>query len=99
VELPSGLSFVAVDRRAVHVVLNGARLKSVASSGRRLTIVLRDAVSSVTVSIARGGLRESRALRSSAKRHKLHSLGLAVVAQNLRGTRTTIRAVLKHLGV
>lgn len=92
VELPAGLSFVARHHHVSGVSVAGAKIKSLVMSGRRLTINLRRAVSSFTVTIAHGGLAESAAMARSAKAHRLHSLKLTVISQNTRGTRTTIRA-------
>jgi hypothetical protein len=98
-ELPAGLRFVARHHRVVGVSVNGARTRSLVLSGRHLTINLRRAVASLTVTIVRGGLTESGALRRAAKAHRLRSLTLTVIGQNTRGTRTTIRAPLKRLGL
>jgi hypothetical protein len=92
VELPTGLGFVARHHHVSGVSVTQARIKSLVLSGRRLTIKLRRAASSFTVTIGSAGLAESKALTRAAKAHRLHPLRLTVIAQNTRGTRTTIRA-------
>ncbi len=92
VELPTGLSFVARHHHVAGVSVKGARIKSLVLSGRRLTIKLRRGVSSFTVTIGSAGMAESKALKRAARAHRLHPLRLTVIAQNARGTRTTIRA-------
>jgi uncharacterized membrane protein YgcG len=92
VELPPGLSFVARHHHVSGVSVKQAHIKSLALSGRRLTIKLRRAVSSFTVTIGGAGLAESKALKRAAKAHRLHPLRLTVIALNTRGARTTIRA-------
>jgi hypothetical protein len=99
VELPAGLRFVARHHRVVGVSVSGAKIRSLALSGRRLTINVRRAVANLTVTIARGGLTESGAIKRAAKAHRLRSLELTAIAQNTRGTRTTIRALIKRLGL
>jgi hypothetical protein len=98
-ELPAGLRFVARHHRVVGVSVSGAKIGSLALSGRHLAITLRRAVESLTVTIARGGLAESGALRRAAKAHRLRSLSLTVIGQNTRDTRTTIHAPIKRLGL
>jgi hypothetical protein len=98
-ELPAALRFVARHHRVVGVSASGARIRSLVLSGRHLTINLRRAVASLTVTIARGGLTESGALQRAAKAHRLRSLNLTVIGQNTRGRRTTIRAPIKRLGL
>jgi uncharacterized membrane protein YgcG len=95
--LPAGLSFLANGHHPAGVTVRGARVKSLSLSHGRLVITLVKAASTVTVTIARGGLGESRALRSEASKHRVRTLGLALVAQNMRGQRTTIRAHLDAL--
>ncbi len=99
VELPAGLGFVARHHRVVGVSVSGAKIRSLVLTGRRLTINLRRAVANLNVTIARGGLNETGALRRAAKAHRLRSLGLTAIAQNTRGARTTIRALIKRLGL
>ena len=99
VELPAGLRFVARHHRVVGVSVSGAKIRSLVLSGRRLTINLRRAVANLTVVIARGGLTESGAIERAAKAHRLRGLELTAIAQNTRGTRTTIRALIKRLGL
>ncbi len=92
VELPAGLSFVARHHHVSGVSVKQASIKSLVLSGRRLTIKLRHAASSFTVTIGSAGLAESKGLKRAAKAHRLHPLRLTVIAQNTRGTRTAIRA-------
>jgi hypothetical protein len=99
VELPAGLRFVARHHRVTGVSVGGAKIRSLVLSGRRLTINLRRAVANLTVTIARGGLTESGAIQRAAKAHRLRSLELTAIAQNTRGARTTLRALIKRLGL
>jgi hypothetical protein len=99
VELPAGLRFVARHHRVTGVSVGGAKIRSLVVSGRRLTINLRRAVANLTVTIARGGLTESGAIQRAAKAHRLRSLELTAIAQNTRGARTTLRALIKRLGL
>ncbi len=98
-ELPAGLRFVARHHRVVGVSVRGAKIRSLVLSGRHLTINLRRAVPNLTVTIARGGLSESGAIKRATKAHRLRSLELTAIAQNTRGARTTIRAPIKRLGL
>ena len=98
VTLPAGLRFVARHHRVVGVSVSRAKIRSLVVAGRRLTINLRRAVANLTVAIARGGLTESGAIERAAKAHRLRSLELTAIAQNTRGNRTTIRALIKRLG-
>ncbi len=98
VDLPAGLRFVARHHRLVGVALSGAKIRSLVLSGHHLTINLRRAVANLTVTIANGGLTESGAIERAAKAHRLRSLGLTAIAQNTRGTRTAIRALITRLG-
>ena len=92
VQLPAGLSFVSRHHRVSGVSVKGAKIKSLVLSHGRLTITLRRAVSSLTVSIGRGGLTDSATVRRTAKAHRLHGLRLTVTAVSSRGAHTTIRA-------
>ncbi|HEY2319378.1 MAG TPA: hypothetical protein VGH67_13825, partial [Solirubrobacteraceae bacterium] len=92
VELPAGLRFVAHHHRVRGVSVKQARIQSLVLSGRRLTVKLRRADSSFSVTIGGAGLAESKALKRAAQAHRLHPLRLTVIAQNTRGARTTIRA-------
>jgi hypothetical protein len=101
VELPRGLSFA---RHRVHgklrlsgVSLVGAKLKSATLKKGRLTVTLRRAAASVIVSISAKGLAESGGLRSQAKRHKLKSLKLVVLARDARAKTTKLSAQVKNL--
>ena len=97
VALPAGLSFLSRHHRVTHVAVSGARIRSLSLSQGHLTIVLRSAVSSLTVTLARGALKETTALRAAARARKLRRLGLSVIARDTRGRRTTIRAQIKNL--
>ncbi|MGH2893676.1 MAG: hypothetical protein ACRDPM_10495, partial [Solirubrobacteraceae bacterium] len=96
-KLPAGLSFITHHHRLAHISVSGARVRSRSLSHGRLVIRLARATSSLTVTIGRGGLRESRSLRAKARHHKAATLGLTIVAQNTRGRRTTIRARVDDL--
>jgi len=98
VRLPAGLSFIAHGHRPAHVTVRGAKVKSLSLSHGRLVMRLAKGVSSLTVSIGRGGLRESRSLRTKVSKHRVRTLGLTVLAQNTRAKRTTIRARISDLG-
>jgi hypothetical protein len=99
VVLPAGLRFVARHHRVVGVSVSGAKIRSLVLAGRRLTITLRRAVANLGVTIARGGLTESGALKRAARAHRLRSLGLTAIAQNTGGRRTTIRALITRLAL
>jgi len=90
--LRDGLSFVTRHDRVIGVSVKGAKIKSLVVSGGRLTMTLRRAASHFTVTIGHGGLGETAKLRRAAAHHRLHGLRIVAVAQNARGTRTTIRA-------
>lgn len=103
VELPRGLSIVA--HRAGHRVtihgvrVRGAAVRSLSLSHGHLVIALRRAVSAVTVTLSGGALKESPALRTQARRHKLKHLALSVIAENAKGRRTTTHVTVTHLGL
>ncbi|MFZ1997406.1 MAG: hypothetical protein WAU75_25035 [Solirubrobacteraceae bacterium] len=99
VMLPSGLSFVISHHRVSGVSLGGAKIKSLVLAGRRLTINLRSAVPSLSVTLAHRSLKESAAIRRAARAHRLRSLGLTVIARNTEGTGTTFRVSIKSLGL
>jgi hypothetical protein len=99
VSLPAGLSFVAHAHRPADVAVRGAKVKSLSLVHGRLVISLAKAASAFTVAIGRGGLDESRSLRSKVKNHRVRTLGLTIVARNTSARRTTIRARLNHLGL
>jgi hypothetical protein len=103
IELPRGLSIIA-HRAGRTLTIKGVRLtggaiRSLSLSHGHLTITLKRAVSSVTVTLTGAALRESAALRAKAKAHKLKRLALTVIAQNTKGRRTTIHVQVTHLGV
>ena len=90
VALPRGLRFRSHPGGARSgVTLTGAKIKSVSVSHGRLTIVLRRAVSSLTVQINGILLTESPSLAANTKR--AHTLPLTVTVDNTRGRRTVIR--------
>jgi hypothetical protein len=97
VSLPAGLSFIARRHRPADVRIAGAKVKSLSRSRGRLVISLAKAASAVTVSIGRGGLGESRSLRSAVTHHHVRTLALTLVAQNTRGQRTTVRGRISSL--
>jgi hypothetical protein len=102
-ELPRGLSIIAHrsgHRITIHgVKTRGGAIKSLSLSHGHLVITLRRPASSVTVTLSSAALRESAALRTQARRHKLKHLALGVIAQNAKGRRTTIHVRITHLGL
>ena len=58
-------------------------------------MTLRAPVNTLSVKIGSRALKESSALRSAAKHHKLKRLQLAVVLTNTAGKRTTSKLPLK----
>lgn len=103
VGLPRGLSVITHrvhHRLAIRGVrVRGGAVKSLSLSHGRLVIALKRAVSGVTVTLSDKALKESRALRTQARRHKLKHLALVVIAQNAKGKRTTIHVRITHLGL
>jgi hypothetical protein len=103
VALPRGLSVIA--HRTRHkltirgVRVRGGSIKSLSLSHGHLVIALRRAVAGVTLTLSGGALKESAALRTEARRHKLKHLALSVIAQNAKGRRTTIHVRVTHLGL
>jgi hypothetical protein len=102
-ELPRGLSIIThrvrhrVSIRGVRA--RGATIKSLSLSHGHLVIALQRAVSGVTVTLSGTALKESAALRTQARRHKLKKLALTVIAHNAKGKRTTIHVRITHLGL
>jgi hypothetical protein len=99
VKLPRGLSFV---RHRVHgrlkllgVALKGAKLKSLSLKHGALLVTLRAPVNTLSAKIGSRALKESSALRSAARHHKLKRLQLTVVLTNAAGKRTTSKLPLK----
>jgi hypothetical protein len=99
VKLPRGLSFV---RHRVHgrlkllgVALKGAKLKSLSLKHGALLVTLRAPVNTLSAKIGPRALKESAALRSAARHHKLKRLQLTVVLTNAAGKRTTSKLPLK----
>jgi hypothetical protein len=97
VGLPSGLRFRSHLRNMRGAVtLNGAEVKALSISHGNLTIVLRRAVSSLTVDIHGSLLTESRAL--TIRSEHVHSLPLTVTTENTRDRRTVIRVRVTSRG-
>jgi hypothetical protein len=97
VSLPAGLSFIAHGHRPADVKVRGAKVKALSLSHGRLVMSLAKPVSALTVSIGRGGLRESRSLRTRVSKRRVRSLGLTIATQNTKAQRTTIRARITNL--
>lgn len=97
VQLPAGLRFSARGHRVAGVTLRDAAIRSLALSRGGLTIILRRPLSSLTIKSA--AVTESRSLEARARHRALSALGLAVITRTVQGTRTTIRAQLKSLGL
>jgi hypothetical protein len=98
VALPAGLAFHARNHRPSAITIRGAQVRSLSLSHGRLVISLAKAASTFTVAIGRGGLDESRSLRTQVGHHRVRTLGLVVIAQNTAGKRTTLRARISDLG-
>ncbi|HET7048667.1 MAG TPA: hypothetical protein VFI54_10410 [Solirubrobacteraceae bacterium] len=99
VKLPRGLSFV---RHRVHgrlkllgVALKGAKVKSLSLKHGALLVTLRAPVNTLSAKIRSRALKESKALKSAAKHHRLKHLQLTVVLTNTAGKRITSRLPLK----
>jgi hypothetical protein len=99
VKLPRGLSFV---RHRVHgrmrllgVALKGAKVKSLSLKHGALLVTLRAPVNTLSAKIGSRALKESSALKSAAKHHRLKRLQLTVVLANTAGKRTTSKLPLK----
>jgi hypothetical protein len=99
VKLPRGLSFV---RHRVHgrlkllgVALKGAKVKSLSLKHGALLVTLRAPVNTLSAKIGSPALKESAALRSAAKHHRLKRLQLTVLLTNTAGKRTTSKLPLK----
>ena len=107
VKLPKGLSYrthkVHKKRTIAGLKIKGAKLRSATVKKRTLTVTLKKAVKKVTVAVSSKGLKESKALRAKAtakaKKKRLKSLKLTVVARNAKGKRSTIHVTVKHLGL
>ena len=103
VELPHGLSVIS-HRAGTKLTIHGVRVKggavrSLALAHGHLVIALKRAVSAVTVTLSGAALKESPALRTQARRHKLKHLALSVIAENAKGGRTTTHVTITHLGL
>jgi hypothetical protein len=103
VSLPSGLRFRG---HAVHhrmlvrgVTVKAARLRSAVLSHGRLVLTLRRAARRATVTLGPRSLRESKALRTRARAHKLKRMRLHVAVLNAkRQTRSLTVTISKaHL--
>jgi hypothetical protein len=99
VKLPRGLSFV---RHRIHgrlkllgVALKGAKVKSLSLKRGALLVTLRAPVNTLSAKIGPRALKESAALRSAAKHHRLKRLQLTVMLTNTAGKRTTSKLPLK----
>jgi hypothetical protein len=103
VELPRGLSVIS-HRAGTGLTIHGVRVKggavrSLALAHGHLVIALKRAVSAVTVTLSGAALKESPALRTQARHHKLKHLALSVIAENAKGGRTTTHVTITHLGL
>ena len=99
VKLPRGLSFV---RHRVHghlkllgVALKGAKIKSLSLKHGALLVTLRAPVNTLSAKIGSRALKESAALKSAAKHHRLKRLQLTVLLTNTAGKHTTSKLPLK----
>jgi hypothetical protein len=99
VELPRGLSIISHSARVRGVRIRGGAIKSLSLSHGHLVLTLRHPVSGATVTLSSAALKESAALRTQARRHKLKRLALSVIAQDAKGRRTTIHVRVTHLGL
>ncbi|MGH2857675.1 MAG: hypothetical protein ACRDMJ_09330 [Solirubrobacteraceae bacterium] len=93
VRLPRGLVFVS--RRGIRVT--GARARSLRVVHGSLVVTLRRPARSLVVRIASRALRESRSMRSRARR--LKHLTVTVIARNTRGRRVTIHIRVANRGL
>ena len=100
IELPGGMSFVrhrvGNKLEVTGVTLTGATIKSLSLAHGHLVIILRQAVSDLTVKISPSALKESASLKARSK--KLGGLLLTVIAENSHSQRTTIRVQIKNVG-
>jgi hypothetical protein len=99
VKLPRGLSFV---RHRVHghlkllgVALKGAKIKSLSLKHGALLVTLRAPVNTLSAKIGSRALKESAALKSAAKHHRLKRLQLTVLLTNTAGKSITSKLPLK----
>jgi hypothetical protein len=99
VKLPRGLSFV---RHRVHghlkllgVALKGAKIKSLSLKHGALLVTLRSPVNTLSAKIGSRALKESAALKSAAKHHRLKRLQLTVLLANTAGKSITSKLPLK----
>ena len=103
VKLPKGLSFRT---HKIHkrlevrgLSLKGGKLKSESVKKGVLRITLKQAAHKVTVTVSAKGLKESKAMLKAARKKRLKSLKLVVVAQSSKGKRATIHVTTKNLGL
>ena len=99
VKLPRGLSFV---RHRVHgrlkllgLALKGAKVKSLSLKHGALLVTLRAPVNTLSAKVGPPALKESAALKSAAKHHRLKRLQLTVLLTNTAGKRITSKLPLK----
>ena len=99
IKLPRGLSFV---RHRLHghlkllgVALKGAKIKSLSLKHGALLVTLRAPVNTLSAKIGSRGLKESAALKSAAKHHRLKRLQLTVLLTNTTGKSITSKLPLK----
>ena len=79
--------------------MKGGKVKSESVKQGVLRITLTRAVHKVTVTVSAKGLRESKAMLKAARKKRLKSLKLVVVAQSSTGKRATIHVMTKNLGL
>jgi hypothetical protein len=99
VKLPRGLNFV---RHRIHgrlkllgATLMGAKVKSLSLKHGALLVTLRAPVNTLSAKIGSRGLKESAALKSAARHHRLKRLQLTIVLTNTAGKQTTSKLPLK----
>jgi hypothetical protein len=99
VVLPAGLGFATqgIANRS-GITLIGARIKKLGLSHGHLVLTLRKPASSIVVKINGSLLRERASLERAARQRHLHKLSLAVVTQNTKARRDTIRVAIQNPG-
>jgi hypothetical protein len=99
VVLPAGLGFATqgIANRS-GITLIGASIKKLGLSHGHLVITLRKPASSIGVKINGSLLRERASLERAARQRHLHKLSLAVVTQNTKARRDTIRVAIQNPG-
>lgn len=68
--------------------VSGGKLKSARVSGGRLTITLKVAASSVSITVKGPGLTESRALQQRVKKHQVRKVGVTIRVTDASGKST-----------